>query len=374
MPNVKYITSLTAGGLTNAFISHVNLIYVAILAGRVPALAPFITVHVDQELGVITVSDIFDLDHLSKAIHIPILEWSQIKDFSAGIRDDISCWSTQETLAGHFHWHEGWDTQLHLNMTFTPIPEAARLLTHTVDYFANYMGLASLSFPETRRKALEEAKRKKPTDRPGPPPDEHMMCFDLLYYAAATTPFEWETEFTPAWHLVGTHMRWNRRMLDATKGIVSRALGFRAADQLPPIITVHVRRSDFRLSCPKTVKECLPPLSVYARQVNSVKDELFRTQGLEVDHVLVTSDESDDRFWADVAKQGWYRIDHVTERSAALYGAWFVPVIDVIAQSLGIGCVGTDHSTMSTVAMKRVVDWNGGVVRKVVWDPYNPGL
>ena|ERR1700761_3648797 len=87
----------------------------------------------------------------------------------------------------------------------------------------------------------------------------------------------------------------------------------------------HWFRSDFRLSCPKTVKECLPPLSVYVRQVNSVKDELLRTQGLEVEHVLVTSDETDRKFWADVTKQGWHRIDHVAERSAELYGSWYVP-------------------------------------------------
>lgn len=42
-------------------------------------------------------------------------------------------------------------------------------------------------------------------------------------------------------------------------------------------------------------------------------------------------------------------------------------IIDAIIQSRGLGFVGTDRSTFSALARRRVQEWNNGAVRTVKW-------
>ena len=46
---------------------------------------------------------------------------------------------------------------------------------------------------------------------------------------------------------------------------------------------------------------------------------------------------------------------------------WWELIIDSYVLSMGVGVVGTDRSTMSLLAEKRVRDWRGGSVRTVRW-------
>ncbi|KAG1810778.1 hypothetical protein EV424DRAFT_1421257 [Suillus variegatus] len=52
------------------------------------------------------------------------------------------------------------------------------------------------------------------TNRPSPqhqvflPPDDHVLCFNLLYYISAHHTWEWELDYSPAWGFVGQDMRW----------------------------------------------------------------------------------------------------------------------------------------------------------------------
>lgn len=78
-------------------------------------------------------------------------------------------------------------------------------------------------------------------------------------------------------------------------------------------------------------------------------------------------DESDPKFWGQVEAEGWKYINHETEQTLEKYGEWYAPVVDIVAQSLGIGFVGTISSTVSLVSAKRVRDWNDGVTRLVGW-------
>jgi hypothetical protein len=126
-------------------------------------------------------------------------------------------------------------------------------------------------------------------------------------------------------------------------------------------------------------------MTVIGRRVQEVKDELRERRGLDVNHVIMTSDERDPAWWADVAAQGWLTVDH--SNTAELYGNWWVPchlsfifsflidlafnrypvLIDAVIQSSGVGFVGTYHSTMSILAARRVETWNNGVYRQVQW-------
>lgn len=91
------------------------------------------------------------------------------------------------------------------------------------------------------------------------------------------------------------------------------------------MITVHIRRNDFRKWC-KDVgvaeDECLAPLSVYAKRLEQVQEEL-REKGVEgIQHVLVSSDETDPAWWKEVQEMGWYWLDHEIERTEEKYGKW----------------------------------------------------
>ena len=181
-------------------------------------------------------------------------------------------------------------------------------------------------------------------------------------------------------------------------------------------IAVHVRHTDFKGWCAKDLPltECFAPLDAYARRVQEVESELrakWRENGINGSpyeempiRVLVTSDDTSNEFWDTVRKQGshWTWVDHDQERTAetvleklswnqpegdmrdtafrsygakwrlpqaqfATTGKWFPAVLDAVFQSLSSGFVGTDRSTMSLIAARRVQDWNGGPVRFVRW-------
>lgn len=135
----------------------------------------------------------------------------------------------------------------------------------------------------------------------------------------------------------------------------------------PKYIALHIRRGDFTAACGNTEPEkCFHPLSEYAERVRDVAARLFQ-RGVSVhpEHILVTSDERHPDWWAQVRALGWRRIDHEAEHTAEKHGKWYPPILDAVAQSLGKGFVGTDRSTMTMVAMKRVQDWNAGVVDAV---------
>lgn len=46
-------------------------------------------------------------------------------------------------------------------------------------------------------------------------------------------------------------------------------------------------------------------------------------------------------------------------------------MLDAVVQSMAAGFVGTDRSTFSHMARRRVTDWNHGAVRLVKWGTPN---
>lgn len=151
---------------------------------------------------------------------------------------------------------------------------------------------------------------------------------------------------------------------------------------------MHVRHGDFTSGCPDAarVEDCFAPFSAYATRVREVQAELRATQGVKSPRGACCShpvrplralrararrspaaDDTDPAFWARVRREGWAHIDHAAERTRARHGEWHVILVDVVAQSLAAGFVGTDRSTVSVVSARRVRDWNGGATRMVRW-------
>ena len=63
-------------------------------------------------------------------------------------------------------------------------------------------------------------------------------------------------------------------------------------------------------------------MEVYSTRIAEVQQELRERKGINVTHVIMTSDEQDERWWDGVKGMGWLRIDHEKENTVADYGEW----------------------------------------------------
>jgi len=247
-------------------------------------------------------------------------------------------------------------------VAYTSLPPSTEVFG---ELWVKFWSLAKFGFSSHRASALAEDVVCKPAPESEQyvPPDDHLICWDLLYFVAAQDMNEWWHEWSPAWRFVGQYARWNKKLEGIARAYIQRALGVEESDTMPPYIAVHVRRGDFGVPCGDKPDECYPPFSDYERHVTEIIASLkLKGTTIPPHHVLVTSDERRTTWWAQVDALGWRYTDHALEKTEDRYGKWYPPLIDAVAQSMAVGFVGTDVSTMSMVAMKRVKDWNGGEV------------
>ncbi|KAJ7089795.1 hypothetical protein B0H15DRAFT_930626 [Mycena belliarum] len=366
-PDVQYVTTWPGSGWTNDVILYMNLLYLSLITERVPVIPYFTPTHVGGSAPTLAFGEVFDLPRLQEAIGAPILEWHQVKDPQSDIVDPLGCWSVWEAVQDlniepHF---TSATKRLKLDVSYTAGPRWIKMdLDNDRDPHATFWGLAALAFPETRAANLQTP-AMSPVHRLSLPPDEQMLCYDYLYYVGANNAYEWESDYGPAWRFVGRHMHWTPKILELAERYVREALVVAPYEPTPPYIAVHVRHGDFAGWCEVPVKDCFAPLSAIARRVEEVQTELWATRHVIVDRVVVTSDEQDSAWWAEVAELGWMRPDHA--RTAELHGVWYPILIDAAIQSGGLGFVGTDRSTVSLMGSRRVATWHGGVVRTVRW-------
>jgi len=374
--DVKYITSWLGAGWTNDVMTYGNLIYLGLITGRVPVLGMFNPSHGDWDLDPIPFSEVFDIPRLSRAINLPIIEWLDVKNFTSpdAELDAIGCWSVWQSSQFHDPDPRGSYSadQVLLDISYTKSPAWIKLIpNYEHDNHVSFWSLASLSFPETRLLALRGTTPTPSEERHVYlPPDEQLLCYDYLYYACTNQPTEYEFDYGAAWAHVVQHLHWREELEHIAEAVVRRTIGVEAGQPTPPWITIHVRHDDFLDYCGDfSPEECFAPLPTIARRVKEVQEELLWRKGLVVSHVFVTSDEKDLKWWADVNSMGWYRIDH--SRTAQLFGGWYPLLIDAVIQSNGMGFVGNDLSTMSTLARRRVDTWHGGATRIVMWGEPN---
>ncbi|KAJ7272628.1 hypothetical protein B0H12DRAFT_1007870 [Mycena haematopus] len=373
-PEIQYVTAWPGSGWTNDVVQYMNLLYLALITERVPVLPYFTpTGHIaGGNAPTLPFGEVFDIPRLQKAIGAQILEWHQVKDPQSEIADPIGCWSVWKAVQSfnkdsHF---TSAPTRLKLDVSYTTAPRWIKMYpSDDGDPHSTFWALASLAFPNTRASNLQTPVLS-PIHSASLPPDEQMLCYDYLYYVGANNGYEWESDYGPAWRFVGRHMYWTPKLLQLAGKYVRDALVVAPYEPTPPYITVHVRHGDFAGWCDRPLKDCFAPLSAIARRVEEVQDELWETRRLVVDRVVITSDEQDPVWWDAVSELGWVRPDH--SRTVEIHGPWFPILIDAVIQSGSLGFVGTDRSTVSIMARKRVESWHGGVYRMVKWG--HPGM
>ncbi|KAJ6605810.1 hypothetical protein B0H10DRAFT_2228867 [Mycena sp. CBHHK59/15] len=366
-PEVQYITTWPGSGWTNDVMLYMNLLYLALITERVPVIPYFTPTHVGGSAPTLAFGEVFDLPRLERALGKSVLEWHQVKDPQSESVDVLGCWTVwQAVQSGNAEPHFTSATnRLKLDVSYTTAPRWIKILPdNDGDPFAAFWALASLAFPE-RRTANLQAPALSPIYQVALPPDEHMLCYDYLYYVGASSIYEWESDYSPAWRFVGRYMYWTPKIEAIADSYVRRVLGTAPFEPTPPYIAVHVRHGDFRGWCSLPLEECFAPLSAIVRRVDEVQAELWQRRRATVEHVIVTSDEQDPEWWDAVHDLGWVGPDHT--ETVAVHGEWYPILIDAAIHSGALGFVGTDRSTVSLVAAKRVATWHGGAVRMVRW-------
>ncbi|CCL99964.1 uncharacterized protein FIBRA_01989 [Fibroporia radiculosa] len=276
-------------------------------------------------------------------------------------------------------WAQNWDATMRplvlrdVDISYTRAPGWVKLIPgFQHDSSSSFWSIARLAFPDTRSAVLADAGAHptRPSEQKGSilSPDEQLLCYDYLYYVCGQQPDEIDHDYSPAWRFVLRHFKFTRHLEELADGYLRRTLNVPEGDSIPPYITVHARRGDFSTWCGGVPRdECFPSLQVFARRVSEVQQELQTKHNINATQVIMTSDESDETWWDAVRELGWSRMDHRRELTVELHGNWYPVILDAVAQSRGIGFVGTDRSTFSILAKRRVQDWNGGVVRTVKW-------
>ncbi|KAG6837668.1 hypothetical protein H0H93_004944 [Arthromyces matolae] len=363
----KYITSWISAGWTNDVMTYINLIYLAVITDRIPIIPMFIPSHIGPTVPPVDFGVVFDVPRLRKALNIPILEWHEVKDRNSEEVDDIGCWNTWEAVqkAEAFPRRSFVPELLKLDISYTKAPSWIKVIPYFEhDAHAFFWSLAALAFPETRAANLVPP-LESPAHHALLPPDEQLLCYDYLYFVCANQPYEMEFDYSPAWRFVGQHLFWSPSIEQLAYQYVRRAVGAPEDGPTPLWIAIHVRRGDFQVFCPDGPEGCYASLDVIGRRVDEVKVELFQRKGINVEHVIMTSDERDETWWNDVRSRGWKAVDH--SQTAQSLGTWYPIFIDAAIQSLGAGFVGTDRSTMSMLARRRVESWSDGAVRIFKW-------
>ncbi|KAF7303293.1 hypothetical protein MKEN_01293400 [Mycena kentingensis (nom. inval.)] len=368
----KYITSWLSAGWTNDVYTYINLIYLGLITDRVPVVPMFIPSHIGGHVPPIPFGEVFDVQRLRNELGTPVLEWRDVKDVNSTEIDELGCWNIWEAVQYReaFPRRSRIPDDLGLDISYTQAPKWVKMIPNFEhDQHVTFWSLATLAFPTTRKESLVEPK-PSPKHNVSLPPDEHLLCYDYLYYVSAHQPFEMEYDYSPAWRYVGRHMYWTPALNSLADQYIRKAFGIVENGQIPPFISVHVRHLDFEVYCEKVpLNECFASLKVISRRVREVQEEVAQRTGITVTHVLVTSDEKDATWWDDVSKLGWFFPDH--SETKKLHGDWYPVLIDAVIQSRGAGFVGTDRSTMSIIAARRVQDWHDGPIRQVKWGTPN---
>jgi hypothetical protein len=172
---------------------------------------------------------------------------------------------------------------------------------------------------------------------------------ELTFGLTQRGEFWWDD--SAVWNTIGTNLRFTPQILSISNELLRKYLGVaEEAEKIPPFISVHIRRTDFKGWCANTPREeCLAPLAAYVKRVQEVKTELMKThpdlrgvERLEDIKVILLTDEpritaewlhlppgTSEAWWVEADTLGWISIRHDLEKTSEKYGQWsaFLPFI-----------------------------------------------
>ncbi|KAI5476077.1 GDP-fucose protein O-fucosyltransferase [Pseudohyphozyma bogoriensis] len=405
---IRYVTGLAYGGHANQFISIGRLLYYAKITNRVAIIPTLLPVHFSGAPA--NMSDFFDLARFWHESKIPSIEMSSIRPLSppeTDVDEPIACWSVQEATAGYPNLYAN-SVDIHgIWVNYWPLPAMAKALGgHDLAFDA----LRVFDFDTWwRQDWINKAKREFLPQKPvegggefvgdksknvkdgfplkGPEPTDQLMCFDNTLFTGPimfpeSFPGEIPLESTVpgeglSWKEAMRYMYFNQDVEDHVDRYLMKIFNVRSPSKIPPFISVHLRRGDFKEFAGLTA------LEKYEKAVERVRDKLqkrlddgprtwrgpgkrfFRNWGIKASdyQVLTTTDEpTGSAFIEEVRALGWKVLDHGEEKTEEVLGGWWPTILDAAVLARGQSFVGTQHSTFSHLAGLRVKYWRGGLV------------
>ncbi|GAA5885963.1 hypothetical protein JCM6882_004215 [Rhodosporidiobolus microsporus] len=415
--STQYLTAMMFGGQSNQLLAMYNLLYIGKELGRTVILPPFTAIHFKGQQR--PFHQIYDVPRFYDLTGVPAIPLGYFKSPSdpSSVRDRVTCWSTMELYTGSSNNHQV-ETGFNAHGIFTDFWALPRFpksadgavieFTKLLDFLRNRTAQLEL-VEETKREVLPQRYIPKDVDPQtvdkvqnlkgsfdplnGVPPteDEQLMCVDATFYVGYSVPPPPYPQHIPlepwrgrAWREVGQHLHWIPEVAQIADEYLSRIFGVARVEDVPPYISVHVRRGDFKNFKGNT----FTPLKNYVAAVNAVRGQLqdrldfplseeeregkpalrrFKKKPQEY-AVLVTSDEeAGSEMWEEVSALGWKTINHGDLKTVETHGEWWPSMLDGEMLSRGQGFVGTQWSTFSMVSGLRVEYWQGGI--QVVADP-----
>lgn len=386
------------------------------------------------------------------ALSLPALKRSRTRSHTPPM-EKLPCWSTMEIRTSSSNWHPPTSPEenglwLHgLEPTFWAVPHLpwtknnyAIRLSAVIDFARNatwqyeYVQRARAEYlpqkpvpkdmdPNEIDRSLNVKSTFNPLASNPPTEDDQLMCLDATYFMGEDPPppphpQNQPLEFlrTDAWREIGQYMHFNREVEQIVDGYLPKIFSVRTLDDMPPFITIHMRRGDFH----GFKGNVYTPLEHYDEALREVRQKIQETlerqeqepepqhgskprlktydrSPLEYEVLVATDEDPTSPFRQEIAAMGWFAIDHVRVRTSTFlgtansllrlvavtcprrradsdvrararspprpqnalgtkrrHGEWYLPLIDGELLSRGQGFVGTTWSTYSLLAGQRV--------------------
>lgn len=247
------------------------MIYLGMISGRVPIIPPFgpdhhiceftapcvyllRNTHVfkAQGAGIVPFGKIFNMTRARDDMRYPLLEWRDVKHLpstsSSEIphpeeREELGCWSTRHGNDPNPMRVRSVVDHLKLDISYTRAPtEARNNPSDGNDDFLIFHKLVQFIFPGKPRPPPNghyEIMSESPLGK-RLLPDDHMSCFDYLYFVTSSEIFEWRFSWSPAWTKVATHLHFTDDLVRIVEGYLARAFGS-SEDNIPQVFVPFVR-------------------------------------------------------------------------------------------------------------------------------------
>ncbi|KPV73853.1 uncharacterized protein RHOBADRAFT_54447 [Rhodotorula graminis WP1] len=410
-PGLRYVATMAYGGHANQMISINKMLYFAKVTGRVAIIPSLMPIHIDGNPE--NISSFYDLGRFWAEARIPAVQFADVKPMDLRSErpqnEHLACWSIQELLIG-FANLQAWSFDLHdVWVDHWPLPPLARggggfdVAFDALRMFDFDVGAKTRWIEQVRREVLPQ---KAPVDPEVPfegdkaknlkdgfdtvsaaPPDHQLMCFDNSLFIGSVMFQEPHLEPVPLeptvpgegldWVHAGQYMRFNREVERRADDYLMELFGVSRASEIPPFITIHLRRGDFKEFTGFTALDKY--VSALERVQAALQNRLdnpydwtgpgrfaFRTfDGLSAkDYAVVTTtdERGDTPFVQEVRALGWKVLDHDAFDTKRKMGGWWPTMLDAAILARGRSFVGTHASTFSHMAGLRVKYWRGGLV------------